>query len=158
MSRIRRFDGTDLWSVPRRLYCGPTAACVLTGLDYEDAVRPALNAAKGAKRANQGVMGLSYKALLRALSELGWTCEPMERNPGRSYTLRQWLEWAEGQTDWPLLIHVTGHYVVAQHGLVVDNREVKPIGEHWVRRRYVRHAWRVSQTVDNAFLSEGAEP
>lgn len=152
-----RIDGTDLWYVPRRLYCGPTAACVLTGLDYESAVRPALNAAKGAKRLNQGVMGLSYKALLRALSGLGWTCEPMTFDlplPGRA-TLRRFLAWAEDETDWPLLIHLTGHYVVTQYGLVVDNREVKPVDEHWMRRRYVRHAWRVSQTVDNAFLVKG---
>ena len=145
-----KIDGTDLWHVPLRhprLWCGPAAACILTGQDYDKVIRPALNRVTG-RASNAGVRGMLAYNLVAALKGMGWTCQFTMPNADRAPTLRRFAEWAAEETDWPVLVHVTGHFVVCQREIVVDNRETNTAAEHWCRRRYVRHAWRVCETVE----------
>lgn len=115
-------------------YCGPYAACAVTGKPWPE-VRAALNAEQG-KRANAPIFGLSEQTLLNALRHRlgvvvtgyvqpkmpGWTrVDGKWARPGlERVTLEDFLLAVQPCETW--IIVVGNHYIVAYGGMIADNQ------------------------------------
>lgn len=144
-------------------YCGPTAMCAVTGLQLSE-VKAAIRQASGkitdaAGRAHR-ISGVANKDLLAAMSLCGWhVCETQEYPRGRMeidrsterpdgsfgkfkrpdgwkpYTFDVFLR--ERGDDGPFIVNVTGHYLAAGWGEVID--PFNPIGvdiEKYLARKW----------------------
>jgi len=128
------------------MYCGPAALCAITHNPYED-VRTAINQYRG-RKLTTGVLGLSSVELRGAMRILdvnhSQTKYPMD-NPktGRPPTLAAFLKnRKDDEMTRPLVIQLTGHYVVVKGRKFIDNHTIEPVfirkAPHR-RRRVVRY-------------------
>jgi hypothetical protein len=123
-----------------RIYCGPAALIAVTGKRYP-VIRAAINKAR-ARRENCAVTSTYVTELLKALNYLGWKHYCMTVDfPSHVSTLEKMVNNKYFcLPDRKYIIHITGHYVAVENGVVFDNgtRFGSPVGEHWCRNKKVK--------------------
>ena len=141
-----------------RAFCGPFALAALTGepidrcLDAIRAVRGDDNEYReriGAAPRRRGVAirGVYNWEMDRALKTLGWR---MDAVPHKSkISMKRFVETiGMALKDSPLLVNVTGHYIVLYRGMVMDTTYRIPMAfslSRRYRRSIVRNAWAVKR-------------
>lgn len=111
----------------RRTWCGPYAAAVVLGLDYDTAYDLCLQA----NPSRQRITGLSKEALRRVLWAAGRKCfwsGFMAEQP----TLAQWYK-TRPDKQATYIVNVTGHYVVVRGTRIIDNQQ--PVWQAFADRR-----------------------
>ena len=137
-----------------RAFCGPFALAALTGepidrcLDAIRAVRGDDN--RGATpRRRRAIRGVFNWEMERALRALGWRMDPVSYS--RKVSMKRFVETVGTDLkNVPLLVNVTGHYIVLYRGMVMDTTHRIPMAfslSRRYRRSIVRNAWAVKRAV-----------
>jgi hypothetical protein len=106
----------------RRLYCGPTAICAVTGLSASR-VLALIDADRGAAAYKtdgrlRGVRGMHHLELLNALALLGFPARYIRVHDRP--TLAAWLK--DHRPTEPMIVNVTGHYVAVDARTFIDTK------------------------------------
>jgi hypothetical protein len=130
-----------------RTWCGPGALTILTGCSYEEA-EEAIRETSSHYRARspwgrvRPIVGTSAQDLSRALGRLGYVVEHRRLDDygfrASHPTLGRFLAARGEDYGVPLLVQVTGHWVVVHAGDVADNNRAESIDDTRLARKWVR--------------------
>ena len=138
----------DGWNNTR--WCGPTALAIITGRTLKFCHNKLARLEGKEPRYLKGVANCS---MFTALREMGFRYEFIKFRP-RVYnpvnmTLRKYIEEVQITEHFRgiVLVEVTGHYVVINRGMVVDNHSTVPlpVREHPMWRKQMNEAWFVER-------------
>lgn len=138
---------TGFWPGKNSGYCGPSAACLITGIRYTEAT--AVIREISGKRS---VKGMTTGLMARTMAALGWPMRCVEHDPDGRRTFARWLRERKPeqlQATYILVVgRTSGHFVVVQGRKGGDSFSRGPV---WLsdmkwRRRPVTQVFEVRET------------
>ena len=131
-----------------RNWCGPSAAAIITGRTLKYCHN---KFAKLRGKEPRYIKGVYNSEMRKVLWDMGYICQSIRfdlikgKRSKVMPTLSNWINDIQNTEQFRsvVLINVTGHYVVAQKGMVCDNQypEPMPVIAHGSARKRIVEAW-----------------
>ncbi len=140
-----------------KMWCGPAAIAAVTGVDTKTITQIIRSVGNKSR-----VKGVSNDDLLRALKVLGYETTLVDKAAFRweRETLCRWKKKNKAKLKTPVIVNVTGHYVVLHGDMFVDNHTKTPVrfskAPH--RRKLVKYAWSVKKVGKSTWVPAGFLP
>lgn len=106
------------------LWCGPAALATISG----QPVSACMAAIRKLRWDTKPIKGITNQTLIKAAALLGYRLTPLEMSPTRQVTLAAWTRVnAFTFADKPVIVNITGHYVVVKGRSFNDNHTKTPV-------------------------------